>query len=75
MIVKQPVIGDAEKQEAKAKLKNFKERITKGDDFSTLAVLYSEDPGSSKQGGELGMFKRGDMRPEFEAAAFKLKPG
>jgi peptidyl-prolyl cis-trans isomerase SurA len=37
--------------------------------------LYSEDPGSAKKGGELGMFKRGDMRVEFEAAAFKLKPG
>jgi peptidyl-prolyl cis-trans isomerase SurA len=75
IIAKQPLIGDLEKQEAKDKLKGFKERITKGDDFSTLAVLYSEDPGSSKQGGELGMFKRGEMRPEFEAAAFKLKPG
>lgn len=74
-IMKQPLIGDAEKQAAKDKLKGFKERFTKGDDFSTLAVLYSEDPGSSKQGGELGMFKRGEMRPEFEAAAFKLKPG
>jgi peptidyl-prolyl cis-trans isomerase SurA len=75
MIIKQPAIGDIEKQEAKNKLKNFKERVAKGDDFSTLAVLYSEDPGSSKQGGELGMFKRGEMRPEFEAAAFRLKPG
>ena len=75
MIVKQPAIGEVEKLEAKNKLKNFKDRVAKGDDFSTLAVLYSEDPGSSKQGGELGMFKRGEMRPEFEAAAFKLKPG
>ena len=75
MIVKQPLIGDAEKQIVKDKLKSFKERIAKGDDFSTLAVLYSEDPGSAKQGGELGMFKRGEMRPEFEASAFKLKPG
>jgi peptidyl-prolyl cis-trans isomerase SurA len=75
MIVKQPVIGEEEKQAAINKLKEFKVRTTKGDDFSTLAVLYSEDPGSSKQGGELGMFKRGDMRPEFEATAFKLKPG
>lgn len=75
MIVKQPVIGEEEKQAAITKLKEFKLRTTKGDDFSTLAVLYSEDPGSSKQGGELGMFKRGDMRPEFEAIAFKLKPG
>ncbi len=75
MIVKQPEIGDVEKQAVKEKLKGFKDRFAKGDDFSTLAVLYSEDPGSSKQGGELGMFKRGEMRPEFEAAAFKLKPG
>jgi len=75
IIVKQPVIGELEKQEAKDKLTSMKERIRKGDDFSTLSILYSEDPGSSKKGGELGMFKRGEMRPEFEAAAFKLKPG
>lgn len=75
MIMKIPVIGDAEKQACIDRLKSFKERIKKGDDFSTLAVLYSEDPGSAKKGGELGMFKRGDMRIEFEAAAFKLKPG
>jgi peptidyl-prolyl cis-trans isomerase SurA len=76
MIMKTPVIGDAEKQACIDRLKSFKDRILKkGDDFSTLAVLYSEDPGSAKKGGELGMFKRGDMRIEFEAAAFKLKPG
>jgi len=76
VIIKQPVIGLEEKQIVIAKLKGFKERIAKGDEFATLAVLYSEDPGSAKQGGELGMFKRGEMRPEFEAASFKLKtPG
>lgn len=75
MIMKSPVVGEAEKQECIDRLKGFKERIKKGDDFSTLAVLYSEDPGSAKKGGELGMFKRGDMHLEFEAAAFKLKPG
>lgn len=75
MIVKHPPIGDAEKEEVRKKITALKERIAKGDDFSTMAILYSEDPGSSKKGGELGMFKRGDMRPEFEAAAFKLKPG
>ncbi len=74
MIMKMPVVGDAEKQACIDRLKNFKERIKKGDDFSTLAVLYSEDPGSAKKGGELGMFRRGDMRIEFEATAFKLKP-
>jgi len=74
VIIKQPLVGDEEKEAVKTKLKGFKDRIARGDDFSTLAVLYSEDPGSSKQGGELGLFKRGEMRPEFEAAAFKLKP-
>jgi peptidyl-prolyl cis-trans isomerase SurA len=75
LIVKQPALGEEEKKIVKDKLKGFRDRIQKGDDFATLAVLYSEDPGSSKQGGELGMFKRGEMRLEFEAAAFKLKPG
>jgi peptidyl-prolyl cis-trans isomerase SurA len=75
IIVKQPEISEIEKQEVKDKLMNLRERVKKGDDFATLAILYSEDPGSSKKGGELGMFKRGEMRPEFEAAAFKLKPG
>jgi peptidyl-prolyl cis-trans isomerase SurA len=74
IISKQPVISDEEKEYARNKLKEIKQRVVKGDDFSTLAVLYSEDPVSAKKGGELGMFKRGDMRPEFEATAFKLKP-
>ena len=76
LILKQPVIGQEEKTIVINKLKGFKDRIAKGDEFATLAVLYSEDPGTAKQGGELGMFKRGDMRPEFDAASFKLKtPG
>ncbi|MGE5424259.1 MAG: peptidylprolyl isomerase [Syntrophothermus sp.] len=75
IISKRPAIGEAEKAEVIRQLKQFKERVAKGDAFSTLAVLYSEDPGSAKKGGELGMFKRGEMRAEFEAAAFKLKPG
>lgn len=75
IISKKPVVGEAEKEEVITRLKDFKQRVAKGDDFSTLAILYSEDPGSSKQGGELGLFKRGEMRTEFEAAAFKLKPG
>ena len=75
IIVIQPAISENEKQEIREKLTNIRERVKKGDDFATLAILYSEDPGSSRKGGELGMFQRGEMRPEFEAAAFKLKPG
>ena len=51
----------------------MRERILKGEKFSTLAVLYSEDPGSASKGGELGLFSRGSMAPEFESAAFNLK--
>ncbi len=75
IITREPAITEVERTIAKDQLAGFKERVNKGDDFATLAILYSEDPVSAKQGGELGMFQRGDMRPQFEAAAFKLKPG
>jgi len=68
-----PVITDDEKELAKYKITELRDRAIKGDDFGTLAVLYSEDPGSSKKRGELGFFGRGEMFPEFEAAAFKLQ--
>ncbi|MDP4265964.1 MAG: peptidylprolyl isomerase [Bacteroidota bacterium] len=74
-IVKQPPISEIEKQEVRVKLDKLRERILKGEDFSALAVLYSEDPGSSKNGGELGFYPRGELYPEFEAVAFNLKPG
>ena len=40
-----------------------------------LATLYSDDPGSATKGGELGFVNRGDLVPEFERAAFRLKEG
>ncbi len=51
------------------------ERLKKGEDFATLAKKYSIDPGSAKNGGDLGYFSPGQMVPEFESAAAKLKPG
>jgi parvulin-like peptidyl-prolyl isomerase len=47
-------------------------RVKAGEDFATLATQYSEDPGSKEKGGELDPFPRGQMVPEFEAAAFSL---
>lgn len=74
-IVRKPEINNEERERIKIELNKLRERILNGDRFSTLATLYSEDPGSSSKGGELGFFTRGDMVSEFEAAAFALKPG
>ena len=54
---------------------DIQKRAAAGEDFATMAGKYSEDPGSKDNGGELPAFGRGDMVPEFEAAAFALKPG
>jgi peptidyl-prolyl cis-trans isomerase SurA len=74
-IVKMPKVNEEAKGIAKEKLNAIRERIAKGENFSTLAVLYSEDPGTSAKGGELGFTSRGDLDPDYEAAAYKLKPG
>lgn len=62
-----------EKEEAKDRITAFRDRIIKGEDFSTLAILYSDDEGSAKNGGELGFLGRGELVPEFSVVAFKLK--
>jgi peptidyl-prolyl cis-trans isomerase SurA len=75
-IVKKPDINEQERDRVKLELNKMRERILSGNaQFSTLATLYSEDPGSASKGGELGFFGRGFMVAEFEAAAFALKPG
>lgn len=57
------------------RLLSLRERIINGERFSTLARLYSEDPGSSRKGGELGMASKSIFWPAFSDAAMALKPG
>ncbi|MBY0426388.1 MAG: peptidylprolyl isomerase [Cytophagales bacterium] len=74
-IVKIPTAGKSQKNASRQKISELRDRIKKGESFEALAEKYSEDPVSARQGGELGFWKRGELVPEYEAAAFKLKPG
>lgn len=59
----------------KERLLAIRERILNGEKFSTLARIYSQDPGSARKGGELGMASKSIFWPEFSDAAMALKPG
>ncbi len=61
--------------ESEAKAKDIFEKIAHGEDFARMAKEFSKDTGSKEEGGDLGYFSRGQMVPQFEEAAFKLKPG
>ncbi len=74
-IVKMPPVSEQAKKDARTQIESYRARIVNGESFSVLAALYSEDPGSAKTGGQLPPFARGQMVPEFEAVAFRLKNG
>lgn len=74
-IVVYPQLTDKEKEIYKDKAEALRLRVKSGDNFATLARLYSQDPGSARDGGELPYFDRKTMAKEFTAWAFKLKPG
>ena len=59
----------------KERLLAIRERIINGEKFSTLARIYSQDPGSAMKGGELGMASKSIFWPAFSDAAMALKPG
>jgi len=59
----------------KTKLLDIRERIINGEKFATLARIYSEDPGSARKGGELGMAPKNVFVAPFSEAAMSLKPG
>lgn len=73
-IVRYPQITQTEKDYAKRKIEDIRNDLIDGGDWCITAKLESDDPGSSVKCGETGFFGRGQMVPEFEVMAFKLKP-
>ena len=70
-----PPYSEEAKIAARQKLLDLRKRIIEGESFSTLAILYSEDPGSARRGGELGFTGRADLDKDFARVAFSLKKG
>jgi len=66
--------GEEAKRAALEKIKTIRDRIEAGEDFAELAKQFSEDPGSAKNGGDLGFMSRGNFVREFEEVAFALQP-
>lgn len=68
-----PVIPRQEIESVKARLRDYADRVAKGEsEFSTLAILYSEDKESAVRGGEIGFMGRGHLDPEYAGVAFNL---
>lgn len=73
IITQTPRIEPEEINRVKDELRNFTDRVTKGEvSFQTLARLYSQDPGTARQGGELDYTGRGTLDPAFANVAFNL---
>lgn len=69
-----PKPSEEEERRVRRKIDEHREAVLKGTkDFCTVAILYSEDPGSAKECGQLGMVPLGVMVPEFDAVAMSLK--
>ena len=73
IITIEPEITEEEIERIKSELRDYTERIMNGEtSFSTMALLYSEDPGSARRGGELDFMGRGELDPAFATVAFNL---
>ncbi|MBT1702643.1 peptidylprolyl isomerase [Chryseosolibacter indicus] len=74
-IVKIAKVSNEQKQKTRNQLLDIRSRILAGESFGALAKEFSDDPSALSNSGEMGWSARGRMVPEFEAMAFKLKPG
>ena len=73
IITQQPRIPQEEIERVKEELRDYTERINSGESsFSTLAILYSEDPGTARYGGEMPAYGRAELDPAFANVAFSL---
>jgi parvulin-like peptidyl-prolyl isomerase len=73
-----PIPKDAsleQSREIRKRSQKVLERIKGGEDFGEMALLYSEDPSSRKDGGDMGYFKRGELLPTLEREALRLQVG
>ena len=62
-------------EQARQRIEEARTKLASGGDWAAVAQQYSDDPASKESGGDLGMFGRGQMLPEFEQAAFSAQPG
>ncbi len=74
-VVVTPEPSDSARAAATAEAQRAIEALREGEDFETVARRFSDDPGTRDRGGDLGWFRRGRMVPEFDRAAFALRPG
>ncbi|MDR1673105.1 MAG: peptidylprolyl isomerase [Bacteroidales bacterium] len=68
-----PPYSDEAISEVRQKLLDLRRRVLSGENFRTLAVLYSEDPTAARLGGEVGFKSKGELDPEYVKAAWALK--
>ncbi|MEP1034533.1 peptidylprolyl isomerase [Ekhidna sp.] len=73
-IVKEADPGKTQKDKVRNLMLDLRSRIENGESFAALAKQYSQDPGSAANGGQLGFYGRGELAPEYEAAALSMKP-
>ena len=74
IITVEPKVSQQSIDDVKSRLRDFQERVESGSsEFSTLAVLYSEDTESAKRGGEIGFMGKGQLVPEYAGVAFTLQ--
>ncbi len=74
-IVLYPKVTSEYKSNSRKKAEELLDSLKHGADFSALARTYSEDAGSAKNGGDLGLVRRGIFVKEFEEASYALEPG